>query len=119
MSRATRLKQAFEMLAKHSIVYKQAVLSNAQLTAYETVDSYNEITFSNCTVNSSSSRTKVYDLEYEAKFYIRFIADSNFAVNKVYDRVVFQGKNYKITDFSFLEQIPGLRKCELEIEEEK
>jgi len=121
--RASRLKQAFEKLARHTIVYKKAVLSSAQLNAYETVDSYEEIEFKNCAVNSASDRTKLYSIEYEAKLYVKFIVDNGFEVNKVHDRVVVRNevqgmsnKEYKITDFSFLEQIPGLRKCELEIE---
>ena len=110
------LKSSFETLAKHNIVYKKAILSSSSLNVYDTVTGYDEITFLNVALNSASDRTKLYDMEFDSKLYARFIVDSNFDVNKAYDKIELLSKEYRITDFSFLEQIPGLRKCELEIE---
>ena len=110
------LKSSFETLAKHNIVYKKAILSSSSLNVYDTVTGYDEITFLNVALNSASDRTKLYNMEFDSKLYARFIVDSNFDVNKAYDKILLSGKEFRITDFSFLEQIPGLRKCELEIE---
>lgn len=110
------LKSSFETLAKHNIVYKKAILSSSSLNVYDTVTGYDEITFLNVALNSASDRTKLYNMEFDSKLYARFIVDSNFDVNKAYDKIELLSKEYRITDFSFLEQIPGLRKCELEIE---
>jgi len=111
-----RLRQSFEMLANHSITYKKAILSDSNINAYEKVDSYEETTYNHVALNTANDRTVIYNTEYESKLYITFLVSNSFNVNKAYDRVILLGNEYKITDYNFLEQIPGLRKLKLEIE---
>jgi hypothetical protein len=110
------LRKGFNELAKHGMIYRKAILENNEINAYDKIESYEEIYFTNVALNSASDRTKLYSVEYDSKLYARFLVQSDFEVNKIYDKVLIDSKEYKITDFSFLEQIPGLRKCELEIE---
>lgn len=105
------------MFAKQSVIYKRAVLEESGLKSIEKVARYEEFPIPKCIVKSAKPQVGnvTEETHYGSRLNVVFLSENKFDA-KFHDMVIWQNDDYKITDFKYLEQLPGLHKTVLEIE---
>jgi hypothetical protein len=115
--RLARLKKAFNLFATESIIYQKANLTLSELNSISRVESYEEIPIGKCVVKSSKPaiQNQIDEIHYGLRLNVVFLTDAKFEVS-FFDKVIWKGDEYRITDFKNLEQIPKLHRTVLEVE---